>query len=371
MVEPFGYRFPKLRHPPDGDLDAALRPLLASTNTAVRAAAPGLAGTWHLESVLPQLLASSSDPSNPLAQLGATEGLAGFDSDPAKARLIELAADPNPVPIRAAATAGPCAKSEGRGKGRGDVVVLRSRGAATTPTLLPVFSSIGIPSPTSSPRWGHLPPPKPRGGLQLLAASGRRDAELAAIFTRASSGMAPTRTVSRGHPVLAREVRESGNPTRGASLFLSPQLGCAQCHSVDGTPGKIGPNLSALGTSQTVEFVLGAMLEPQKEVKEGFVAFEITTRDGEAYQDTCAARLPEEVAILDHLTGQVVRLATRQVAERRQIGSPDAGRTSRYAVAGGSPGPRDLSLQSGKSSRPRGIKTLPGTHFPVVGPQFR
>ncbi|MFO1460538.1 MAG: PVC-type heme-binding CxxCH protein [Verrucomicrobiota bacterium] len=310
---------------PDGDLDAALRPLLASTNTAVRAAALRLAGTWHLESVLPQLLASSSDPSNPLAQLGATEGLAGFDSDPAKARLIELAADPNPVPIRAAATAGLVRKNpKAAAKAAATLWSSEAGGAATTPTLLPVFLQHRDSIPDLIAALGATPPSPEaaRVALQLLAASGRRDAELAAIFTRASSGMAPTRTVSPADiPVLAREVRESGNPTRGASLFLSPQLGCAQCHSVDGTPGKIGPNLSALGTSQTVEFVLGAMLEPQKEVKEGFVAFEITTRDGEAYQGYLRGETPEEVAILDHLTGQVVRLATRQVAERRQIGS--------------------------------------------------
>lgn len=310
---------------PDGDLDAALRPLLNSTNQAVRAAALCLAGTWQREPLLPLLLAASSDSSNPQAQLGATEGLAGMDTDIAKARLIELAATPNSATIRAAATAGLVRKNPNAAAAAAAALwSAPAGGAASTPTLLPVFLQHRDSIPALAAALAATPPSPEAAGvaLQLLAASGRRDVDLAAAFTRASSGKGPTRTVSPADiPTLAREVRDSGNPTHGSTLFLSPQLGCAHCHSVDGTPGKIGPNLSALGTSQTVEFVLGAMLEPQKEVKEGFVAFEITTRDGETYQGYLRGETPEEIAILDHLSGQVVRLATRQVAERRQIGS--------------------------------------------------
>lgn len=310
---------------PEGDLDAALRPLLNSTNPAVRGAALHLAGTWQRDTLLPLLLAASSDPSNPQVQLGATEGLAGLDTDAAKARLIELAAAPHPVEIRAAATAGLIRKNpKDAANAAAALWSVAGGGAAYTSTLLPVFLQHRDSIPALTAALAATPPSPDAAtvALQVLAASGRRDAELAASFTRASSGKGSTPDISPADiPALAREVRDAGNPSRGAALFLSPQLGCAHCHSVDGTPGKIGPNLSALGTSQTVEFVLGAMLEPQKEVKEGFVAFEITTRDGETYQGYLRGETPEEIAVLDHLSGQVVRLATRQVSERRQIGS--------------------------------------------------
>jgi putative heme-binding domain-containing protein len=229
------------------------------------------------------------------------------------------------VEIRAAATAGLIRKNpKDAANAAAALWSVAGGGAASTSNLLPVFLQYRDSIPALTAALAATPPSSDAAtvALQVLAASGRRDADLAASFSRASSGKGPAPAVSPADiPALAREVREAGNPSRGAALFLSPQLGCAHCHSVDGTPGKIGPNLSALGTSQTVEFVLGALLEPQKEVKEGFVAFEITTRDGETYQGYLRGETPEEIAILDHLSGQVVRLATLQVAERRQMGS--------------------------------------------------
>ena len=123
-------------------------------------------------------------------------------------------------------------------------------------------------------------------------------------------------TFRRWPPLFAR-VAAWPRAARSSSAPTSP----ANCHAVDGSPGKIGPNLSALGTAQTVEFILGAILEPQKEVKEGFMAHELTAKDGEVYQGYLRGETADEVSLFNHLTGGVVKLRRDEIAERRQLGS--------------------------------------------------
>jgi putative heme-binding domain-containing protein len=158
--------------------------------------------------------------------------------------------------------------------------------------------------------------------LVVQGNSGRRDTELAALLTQAVGSGQTGKPVSLDDiPALATAVREDGNVAKGREIFARTDLACANCHAVDGTPGKIGPNLSALGTAQTVEFILGAILDPQKEVKEGFMAHELTAKDGEVYQGYFRGETADEVSLFNHLTGGVVKLRPDQIAERRQLGS--------------------------------------------------
>jgi putative heme-binding domain-containing protein len=158
--------------------------------------------------------------------------------------------------------------------------------------------------------------------LMVQGNSGRRDAELAALLTQAVGSAPSTKPVSLDDiPALSAAVRQGGNVAKGREIFARTDLACANCHAVDGTPGKIGPNLSALGTAQTVEFILGAILDPQKEVKEGFMAHELTAKDGEVYQGYLRGDTADEVSLFNHLTDGVVKLRRDQIAERRQLGS--------------------------------------------------
>jgi putative heme-binding domain-containing protein len=117
------------------------------------------------------------------------------------------------------------------------------------------------------------------------------------------------------------EVRSAGNSRAGESVFQRAELGCTTCHSVTGAAGKIGPDLGALGTAQTLEYIVGAILEPQREVKEGFMAHEVVTKDGETYQGYLRSETPQELLMWDHLGSRLVRLKPETVESRRAIGS--------------------------------------------------
>jgi cytochrome c oxidase cbb3-type subunit 3 len=60
-----------------------------------------------------------------------------------------------------------------------------------------------------------------------------------------------------------------GNAARGAELYAS-KGNCAQCHSIRGQGGAIGPDLSDIGRKRSVAYLRRALLEPAAEVPQSF-----------------------------------------------------------------------------------------------------
>jgi putative heme-binding domain-containing protein len=99
-------------------------------------------------------------------------------------------------------------------------------------------------------------------------------------------------------------------------------MSCGTCHAVNGQGGRLGPDLGNLGTAQTVEFITGAVLMPNREVKEGYVAHEIRTKSGERYQGYIVSEDARELVIRDVAQDKPVRLRLNSIAKRVQRGSP-------------------------------------------------
>src|SRR5436309_1614721 len=65
-----------------------------------------------------------------------------------------------------------------------------------------------------------------------------------------------------------REYRDfpmghEGDPMRGKALFFSEdKIGCAKCHSVDGSATKAGPDLMAIGEKFPRRELIQSILEP-------------------------------------------------------------------------------------------------------------
>jgi putative heme-binding domain-containing protein len=120
---------------------------------------------------------------------------------------------------------------------------------------------------------------------------------------------------------LVSDVRTQGDPRRGAEIVRRPELGCMTCHSINGQGGKLGPDMSALGTAQPIDFIIGAILEPQKEIKEGFISISVTTKEGEEYQGYEVRETAEELVLRDVLQNREVRLRRDSIKERKLSGS--------------------------------------------------
>src|SRR6185436_3586982 len=77
-------------------------------------------------------------------------------------------------------------------------------------------------------------------------------------------------------------LRRDGNADRGRELFYaSEKTACSRCHSVDGTAGKAGPDLYAVGDKFPRRELIQAILEPSETIAIGYGATLVETKAGE------------------------------------------------------------------------------------------
>jgi putative heme-binding domain-containing protein len=311
---------------PAGDLAAALRPLIESRNVDLRAGAIRLAGEWKLEvfraTVEGVALDAGGDAETRRAAIAA---LARFGGATNEQLLSRLAVDPIPR-VQSAAIAALCALNPDAAArfASGSLAHLNDEAG-----LVEVFASFlqrqGGAAALAKALAAATEPPAKRAaeiGLRLLSGSGRRNDQLASVlneaagYSRRGQNMTPAEMVA-----FLAEVRAHGDAKVGADVFRRPQLGCAACHSVNGEGGNVGPDLSALGTAQPVDFIIGAILDPQKEVREGYASVSVATNEGEEYQGYLVRETGDELVLRDALQTQEIRLRRDAIKEKKQNGS--------------------------------------------------
>jgi len=108
-------------------------------------------------------------------------------------------------------------------------------------------------------------------------------------------------------------VAGKGDPKKGKALYLNTKvLACATCHRMEGVGGSTGPDLSRVWDTQTVEKLLESIIDPSKEIKEGFQAYRVVTVDGQALSGLKVSESPKEVVLRD-ANGRDVRLAKEDI----------------------------------------------------------
>ncbi|MGV7222574.1 MAG: c-type cytochrome [Nitrospinales bacterium] len=77
--------------------------------------------------------------------------------------------------------------------------------------------------------------------------------------------------------------KDKGDPDKGQELFFDPEgiAYCGKCHSVKGEGGKVGPNLSYIGSMRTLPFLIESILDPKAVITAGYSSILILTNDGE------------------------------------------------------------------------------------------
>ncbi len=107
---------------------------------------------------------------------------------------------------------------------------------------------------------------------------------------------------------MRKLVQEKGDAKRGKLLYLNTGLvACASCHRLEGVGGAVGPDLSRMWETQSLEKLIEAIVEPSKEIKEGYQTYEAVTLDGQSVKGLKVAESPTDVTIRE-ATGRDVRL---------------------------------------------------------------
>src|SRR4051812_23018432 len=124
-------------------------------------------------------------------------------------------------------------------------------------------------------------------GATIMAAPITRTFGRTLLAVMAALALSPGTTGATDEPRgsaddLARFARgHRGDTARGRDLFHDPKrAGCARCHKARGQGGEIGPDLSDVGGKLDREALIEAVLEPSRQIVEGYRPSALALADG-------------------------------------------------------------------------------------------
>jgi uncharacterized repeat protein (TIGR03806 family) len=114
----------------------------------------------------------------------------------------------------------------------------------------------------------------------------------------------------------AEKLAPSGPQDKGKALYK--KLGCEQCHRIGNEGGGVGPNLGQVLSSKTREHLLQSLIDPSREISEGFSATLVVTKKGRIVEGRIEREDAGgiEIRTSDFLSGPV-RIAAADILERR------------------------------------------------------
>ncbi len=311
---------------PFGDLAAHFAKLKAARRTDdMTTALLRLAIQWRTPVLTAEeMIAVASRTLNPSLRVAAASAIATLGGAGAPQLLESLAERSRAEGVRVAAAVGLASLDLPRAASIAADIMSSDAGGAGAEMLLPAILTRQGGAGALAKAFSTLKPSKASGlvGMRLMSAGGQRDAALYRLFSDAAGLLREGKALSA--PAMAAfvsAVQTQGNALRGERIFRREDLGCVACHAIQGTGGDLGPNLSALGTAQPIDFIVGAILEPQKEIKEGYASISVSTRDGEEYQGYFVRENREELVFRDVLQKKEVRVRRDRISERRDNGS--------------------------------------------------
>ena len=158
-------------------------------------------------------------------------------------------------------------------------------------------------------------------GMRAVRESGRNLTDLLLAIEKAGDlipsggAVAPERLRE-----LVEQTRNQGDPDRGEAVYRREELGCVLCHAIGGIGGKVGPDLTSIGASAPVDYLIESLLAPNEKIKEGYHSLIVETNDGEEYSGTLV-REDEAELILRNALNQTVSVPKVDIARRNVGGS--------------------------------------------------
>jgi putative heme-binding domain-containing protein len=129
-----------------------------------------------------------------------------------------------------------------------------------------------------------LQPDVAKLGLKVVRSS-VQDAKPLTDALTAAGGLTAARTDYAPAEIKAyvEEVLTKGDAARGEAVYRRKEHTCLACHAIAGAGGQVGPDMTSIGASAQVDYLVESILIPNKAVKEGYHALRVSTVDGKVY----------------------------------------------------------------------------------------
>jgi putative heme-binding domain-containing protein len=268
---------------PYGDL-TQVASLLKTDSDAVRAGTARLIGVWKLDALRGDLmtLATSSQSSEPVST-AAFDGLVALGGPQNKTFILGVVDDPKAAaPVRRRALSALTVLDLTLAAGRVEAILALSPDGVGAEAVFDAFiGRKGGPEQLTKALDGKkLTADAAKVGVRQVRASGRDLPALTEALSKAGGLGGPLKLTAKEVDALAAEVLKKGDPARGELIFRRKDMLCFKCHALGGSGGLVGPDLSGIGASAQVDYLIDSLLEPNKAVKENYHAISVITTDG-------------------------------------------------------------------------------------------
>ena len=265
---------------PAGDLNQ-IRALLELKDPAVKMAAIRLVGVWQMKACISLLADVATEEAEASIQIAAMQSLQeiGQPSVSALARLV---------------------RSKNTGVRRQAVICLAALNpqAAAKPfyqslseiqneqDLLNFWRQVLVKKNTGKVLAKQIPSTgiteiAALAGLTAARDAGRNEPELITVIspyanvTKKAQELTPDRVAE-----LIDLVEHDGQPARGEAVYSREDMQCMTCHAIGGVGGKVGPDMTSLGASAPIDYLIESIYKPNAKIKENYHSVNILTVDG-------------------------------------------------------------------------------------------
>jgi putative heme-binding domain-containing protein len=143
-----------------------------------------------------------------------------------------------------------------------------------------------------------LPADAAKVGVRAVRTSGRDAPGLIDALTKAGGLTFGARTLSPDElKQMVADVQKAGDPARGEAVFRRKDMLCLRCHAVAGCGGQVGPDLSSVGASAQVDYLIESILLPSKAIKENYHSLIVNTTRGLTYTGIKVQELADRLVL--------------------------------------------------------------------------
>ncbi|MHB1426612.1 MAG: DUF7133 domain-containing protein [Gemmataceae bacterium] len=308
---------------PAGDLTPLL-PLLKGDDERLRIVAARLAGRWGLEASRPQLLElARADKSSAAVCQAAVDGLAALGGKASIEALEQLAGEDGATTRRRLALIALVRRDAKAAAARTPAVLANLHNDNDAAGIFEAFlqQKGGAPLLAEALRGHKLPGDIARIGLRAARSTGRPDEGLAESLIKAGGLTFGARTLSpQEMQAMVADVSRLGDAARGEAIYRRKDQVCLKCHAIAGAGGQVGPDLSSIGASAPVDYLIDSLLQPNKAIKENYHSQLVTTTKGQQFSGIKVRETKTELVLRD-AEDREISLPIKDIEERSPGGS--------------------------------------------------
>ena len=148
--------------------------------------------------------------------------------------------------------------------------------------------------------------------LEAAAASGQKSERLLRRMRSYDAARSKTDDVAN-----YRETLAGGDAVRGRDIFLNKAaVQCQRCHKLDGQGGDVGPILNGIGKQQARQYLLEAIVLPNKAIAKGFDSVALRLADGRTVTGVLKGDDGKEVKVMT-AEGKLITVKSEDVDEKK------------------------------------------------------